>query len=259
VRAELLVQIEGTYSEANTMRAPFFLLLRHTIFDPVPVLVVGWALVFGLECLAQQPVPRWTEPRLAVLVRGALSETWDVDDEGRSVRQTMSDELNSTPVAEDQDADFIIGEGWITSPGGAYRAAVSVGGKATFAVVSRKTSGTSTPIRNTQFDFQLAGLTFHSDSHEWIETSGARVQLMGTGTINEDGKYVFLLIAIDGHKQGGGGGGDDKLRVKIWDEATGELVYDNETGADDLAEPTTPLSGGSIVFHNVRLLRIGTP
>lgn len=62
------------------------------------------------------------------------------------------------------------------------------------------------------------------------------------------GVYPFLLTAIDG--QVSGGGGTDKFRVKIWDKGNGDrIVYDNQTGAGDAADPVTVLGGGSIVIH----------
>ena len=39
------------------------------------------------------------------------------------------------------------------------------------------------------------------------------------------------------------------FRIRIWDSATGEIVYDNGMGTDLFAPPTTPLGGGSIVIH----------
>jgi len=65
--------------------------------------------------------------------------------------------------------------------------------------------------------------------------------------VNGHGGYGFLLSAIDG--QLNGGGGTDKFRMKIWDKDTGFLVYDNQLGADDYADPTTVIGGGSIVIH----------
>ncbi|HWI52062.1 MAG TPA: hypothetical protein VNT01_07960, partial [Symbiobacteriaceae bacterium] len=62
------------------------------------------------------------------------------------------------------------------------------------------------------------------------------------------GNYGFMLTAIDGQKPGGGG--SDKFRIKIWDKASGGVIYDNMMGGADDAEPTTVISGGSIVIHN---------
>jgi hypothetical protein len=56
-----------------------------------------------------------------------------------------------------------------------------------------------------------------------------------------------MLTAIDG--QVNGGGGTDKFRIKIWDKTTDAIVYDNQMGATDDAQPSTVLGGGSIVIH----------
>jgi len=41
----------------------------------------------------------------------------------------------------------------------------------------------------------------------------------------------------------------DRFRIKIWDKASGTVVYDNMLGAAEGANPTTALGGGSIVIH----------
>jgi hypothetical protein len=56
-----------------------------------------------------------------------------------------------------------------------------------------------------------------------------------------------MLTGIDGQIRGGGG--LDKFRIKIWEKATDQIIYDNKPGADDTANPTTVIGGGSIVIH----------
>ena len=77
--------------------------------------------------------------------------------------------------------------------------------------------------------------------------AGARAQFKGTGTINGEGNYGFMLTAIDGDVNGGGG--IDKFRIKIWDKATDTVVYDNNLGGADDANPATALTHGSIKIH----------
>ncbi len=47
-------------------------------------------------------------------------------------------------------------------------------------------------------------------------------------------------------KQPEGGGGVDRFRIKIWDKPTGAAIYDNQTGDDEGAWPSTVISGISI-------------
>ena len=42
----------------------------------------------------------------------------------------------------------------------------------------------------------------------------------------------------------------DMFRIKIWDKATDEIVYDNQIGDEDDAPLTTIIGGGSIVIHD---------
>lgn len=150
-------------------------------------------------------------------------------------------------VVYDASAGFVTGGGWITSPAGAFVADPSLTGRASFGFVSRYQRGQSVPSGSTQFQFQAADLSFKSVSYDWLVIAGARAQYKGLGTINGSGDYGFMLTAVDG--QASGGGGTDRIRIKIWDHATGDVVYDNQVGAEEEALPSTVLGGGSIVIH----------
>ena len=147
----------------------------------------------------------------------------------------------------DPSAGFVTGGGWINSPAGAYVANLTLTGKANFGFVSKYQKGANVPTGETEFQFKAGNLNFHSTSYDWLVVAGARAQYKGTGTINGAGDYGFMLTAIDG--QVNGGGGVDKFRIKIWDKATGAIVYDNQMGASDTDNPTTAIGGGSIVIH----------
>jgi PKD repeat protein len=151
-------------------------------------------------------------------------------------------------VVYDPEGGYVTGGGWFTSPVGAYAADPALTGRADFGFVSKYKTGATVPTGQTQFQFRAANLTFHSDTYEWLVVAGARAQYKGVGTINGTGGYGFLITAIDG--QINGGGGVDKLRVKIWEKASGRIVYDNQIGATDDANPTTSIQGGSIVIHS---------
>jgi len=158
----------------------------------------------------------------------------------------ISDE--ATLAVYDPSAGFVTGGGWIDSPAGAYKADESLTGKATFGFVSKYQKGANVPTGQTEFQFRVANLNFHSTSYEWLVVAGARAQYKGSGTINGAGDYRFMLTAIDG--QINGGGGIDKFRIKIWIKGEGEVViYDNQMGAGDADVPTTAIAGGSIVIH----------
>ena len=104
------------------------------------------------------------------------------------------------------------------------------------------------PKGQTQVTIHGAGFDFHSTSYNWLVVSAARAQYQGNGTINGKGNYGFIITAIDGEVTGGGG--VDKFRIKVWDIATGAIIYDNQMDALDSATPTTALGGGSINIKN---------
>ena len=147
----------------------------------------------------------------------------------------------------DPAGGFVTGGDWSNSPAGAYAPNPSLTGKATFGFVSKYRKGATVSTGNTEFQFKVANLNFHSDSYQWLVIAGARAQFKGVGTINGTGNYGFMLTAIDG--QISGGGGVDKFRIKIWD--SGGIVYDNQMGNADDADlaPATAIGGGNIVIH----------
>ncbi len=148
----------------------------------------------------------------------------------------------------DPDGGFVTGGGWIDSLEGAYADDPTLTGRANFGFVSKYKKGADVPTGQTEFQFQVADLNFHSDTYEWLVVAGARAQYKGTGTINGEGNYGFMLTAIDAKLTPSTD--VDKFRIKIWDKDNdGEIVYDNQMGAADGAEPATAISGGSIVIH----------
>lgn len=153
-------------------------------------------------------------------------------------------------VVFDPSAGFVTGGGWINSPLGAYIADPSLTGKATFGFNSKYQKGQSTPSGNTQFQFHAAKFDFASTSYDWLVIAGPKAQYKGTGTVNGTGQFGFLLTATDGDINGGGG--VDKFRIKIWNKATGDTVYDNALGSSNDIDSANPqqLGGGSIVIQS---------
>lgn len=150
-------------------------------------------------------------------------------------------------VVYDPSAGFVTGGGWIHSPAGAYTADPGLTGKANFGFVAKYKKGATVPDGSTQFQFDAGGLSFHSTSYEWLVVSGARAQYKGSGTLNGVDSYGFLLTAGDGQRNGGDGA--DTLRIKIWDRASGDVVYDNQIAESDDSPATDAVEGGSIVIH----------
>jgi PKD repeat protein len=165
------------------------------------------------------------------------------DDDGSLASQTYEYIVIYNP-----EGGFVTGGGWINSPEGAYTPDPLLTDKATFGFVAKYKKGTDAPTGETEFRFRVADLNFHSDTYQWLVVAGPKAQFKGTGTINGAGDYGFMLTAIDAALTPSTD--EDLFRIKIWDKDNGEaIVYDNQMGDADDADPATVLGGGSIVIH----------
>jgi len=144
---------------------------------------------------------------------------------------------------------FVTGGGWISSPKGAYPADPDLTGKANFGFVSKYKKGKQKPEGNTEFQFKMADLNFHSDEYDWLVIAGPKAMFKGNGTINNQGNYGFKLSAID--EELTTSTDVDLFRIKIWDKDNDdEVIYDNMIGEEEDADPTTEIGGGNIKIHS---------
>jgi PKD repeat protein len=166
------------------------------------------------------------------------------DDDGGS--DTKS--IQSYVVVYSPSGGFITGGGWLISPAGSYPANPTLTGRVNFGFVCKYKKGQTIPDGETEFQFQLADINFHSQSYEWLVIMGAKGTYQGVGTINGEGHYGFKVTVIDGQQSGGGG--VDKFRMKIWDkDHNDQIVYDTDYPAPDSQNPSVALSGGQITIH----------
>jgi len=145
-------------------------------------------------------------------------------------------------VNYDLTTSFVTGGGWIIVNPGSYPANPSLGGRCNFGFVSKYKPGTNEVKGNTEFQFQVGDLNFHSDDYDYLEIDGYSAVYQGNGTINQEGHYGFLVTVIDG--QIAGGGGVDKFRIKIWERSSEvNIIFDNGV--------LTALAGGQITIHEM--------
>jgi hypothetical protein len=150
-------------------------------------------------------------------------------------------------VVYDPQEGFVTGGGWIDSPSGAYTANPSLTGRANFGFVSKYQRGANVPTGQTKFQFKVADFNFQSTDYDWLVVAGPNAKYKGSGTINGDGDYAFMLTAVDGQRNGVGD--IDRFRIKIWNKSTNEVIYDNQMGESDDANATDAIEAGSIVIH----------
>ncbi|MDO8965230.1 MBG domain-containing protein, partial [Algoriphagus sp.] len=156
----------------------------------------------------------------------------------------------------DASGSFVTGGGWINSPAGAMPANPTAVGKANFGFVSKYKKGSNQVDGNTEFQFQAGAVNFKSTMHESgsLVISGKKATYRGTGTINGESGYKFVVVAIDGNWNGQSN--PDAFRIKIT-TTSGVTIYDNQIGKDENTEDATILGnngtgGGSIVIHEVK-------
>jgi len=177
---------------------------------------------------------------------GVLARLRDL---GLSLQSVNSVEVKPPDEEPPPSSDYglVTGSGWINSPAGAWPSEPALTGKASFGFVSKREPRDALPTGWTRFQFSDANLSFYGASQQGLAVAGAKAHYQGAGTINARGDFGFVLTAIDGRQPGGGG--VDKFRIKIWDKATGDIVYDNQMGASNTADPTSDVVGGSIVIR----------
>jgi beta-xylosidase len=139
------------------------------------------------------------------------------DDDGASDRATLP-EL----IVYDRAAGPALGTGVLTSPAGAYPAKPDLTGKAAFSFTAFYAKGATAPTGRASLDFGPARLKFRSTASDWLVVTGSRAVYQGSGTVGGTGGYGFRITATDG---------PDTFRIKIWKKSTGDVVYDNLTGA----------------------------
>lgn len=109
--------------------------------------------------------------------------------------------------------------------------------RANFGFVSKYKKGAQAPTGSTEFVFKAGHLDFHSDTQQWLVVTGSNyARFKGTGTINGEGEYKFMIWAGDGEP--------DTFRIKIWTEdayGAETVVYDN--GSDQA------IGAGQIMIH----------
>ena len=162
-----------------------------------------------------------------------------------SAGQSTAVEYNYV-VIYDPFGGFVVGAGWIDSPEGACTLASceNLTGRIKFGFISRYRFGATEPSGRTRFIFRVGDLNFRSNDYQWLTVNDAEARYQGVGTINGSGSYGFTISVIDARFTDTTD--KDLFRMKIWDTTTGEVVYDNQMGAELIDDPLQPISRGNI-------------
>ena len=143
---------------------------------------------------------------------------------------------------------FVGGGGWFKSPKGAYLGDPNASGKLTIAFVVRIPKEATAPEGHTVLHFHGTDLAIWAYEFESLNVANKLAVYQGTGNDRDNHPYTLRITVVDGWNPPTAKDAD-LIRLQIWDQTTGELVYDSQVGADPSALPNTTLEGGSIVIN----------
>ena len=179
---------------------------------------------------------------------GLYTVSITVDDgDGGTAMTTLSNQV----VINDPTAGFVSGSGQFQWSAGSYVANPSLSGTGSFQISSNYMISTAAPNGSTSVQIQTPSLRFSSTSYAWLIVSGSNAMIQGAGTLNGSTGYSSLVSVNDG--QASGGGGVDRFRIKIWNTGTGAVVFDNQLGDANGADPTVAIQSGSITLTRFNL------
>jgi Bacterial Ig-like domain/PKD domain len=174
-----------------------------------------------------------------------------------TINVTVKDNLGAVGTASvwivvfDPSGGYVTGGGWLNVGPGSYTADPTLSGRANFGFNSQYKKNALIPTGETEFNFQVGNMNFHSTAYNWLVVSGFKAQYKGTGTINGAGSYSFTLTAWDADLAAGNIPGDE-FRILITDDNNhNAVVFDNRNGSPTDVDTANPqlIDGGSIVIH----------
>lgn len=150
------------------------------------------------------------------------------DDDGGTA--TRAAELYTVVV--EPSAGFAAGSGWF----------LGAGGKTHLAAHARYLPNSSTP--SGALELRAPSASFTATGFQWMVVEEGIAVLRGSGRVaGRTGEYAFVLTLVDATAPGGSG--SDRVRLRVWNPATGEVAFDDAPGLPD-GEATTVLGGGNV-------------
>jgi len=177
------------------------------------------------------------------------------DQTGITSWTNTNDDLEEIVVIYDPNGGFTNGGGWFNSQAGAYKADPTAIGKASYGFTVNYFKNATNPKGEVQFELKVGNFEFNALNFDYMVVQGAKAQFRGTGkVIGGQSGIGFTMTVIDGQLDGTG---TDKVRMKIYNKASGEIYYDNQPNASDAANPvnlvgtnSSVMIGGTIVNIN---------
>lgn len=161
--------------------------------------------------------------------------------------------LYSYIVVFNPSAGCVLGNGQFSSPPGAYFTDPGAGGQASYDFKIKYKDELPEPTGFFTFNINDAGLTFVSDSMQWLMVNNDQAIFKGSGKLSDTTTCSFLVSVIDGDAEYNG----DFFRLIVRDEDD-KIVYDNQPGDQDKAAAVQKIDDGEVSitqncnFTNIR-------
>lgn len=167
------------------------------------------------------------------------------DQDGVTSYANTNGDLDAIVVIYDPSGGYTYGGGWFNSPTGALSSDPSATGKVSYGFTVNYFKNSTLPKGESQMEFKIGAFEFNALNFDYLSVSGAWAQFKGSGKIIGGQSGInFIMTVIDGDLDGSG---VDKIRIKIYNKNTGEVYYDNLTGAGDTAIPITTVGTNSTI------------
>lgn len=167
------------------------------------------------------------------------------DQNGQTRFANTNENLDAFVVVYDPNGGYTYGGGNFYSAPGALRINPESTGDVSYGFTVNYYKGAKLPKGETQFEFKLGDFEFNALNFDYLVINKSMAQFRGTGKIIGGQSGVgFTMTVIDGQLDGSG---VDKIRMKIFNKNTGEVIYDNQPGAGDAELPRQPVGANSVI------------
>ena len=122
-------------------------------------------------------------------------------------------------------------EGAFWTSKGTYRPTLWREGRVQFSFSADYNPKAGDVFGTAKVSFKKGPMYFRKSDLESLTVEGNRTILTGFGTVNNEGDYKFMIDYVDSF--------NDKVRIVIWDQADGSILYDSQYGDPMDAKPTT--------------------
>ncbi len=148
-------------------------------------------------------------------------------------------------------AGFITGGGWVAGPIVPTPKNPNARGKTQLTVNCKNVAEEGEPpvlVGKVQVVTSALKFRFRSVSLDWMVVDGQNAWCGGTGTVNGEGQFQFVLAVFDGRSKRIA---PDAFRFLLWDPATGVVVWDNQPGDPPEVPAVQALTRGNLTVHTL--------